>query len=154
MEEAFAQYAERVAYSFMGADISFAQTDRQGLSLAAYLQSLGLVKGDRVAVMMPNIPQYPVAVAGILRAGFVVVNVNPLYTPRELEHQLKDSGAKAIVVLENFASTLEKCLPATPVKHIVLCAKRSDDRLSNTTTAGLVIRIDKSNFWHSSLVAG
>jgi long-chain acyl-CoA synthetase len=122
MEEAFAQYADRVAYSFMGADISFAQTDRQSLSLAAYLQSLGLVKGDRVAVMMPNIPQYPVAVAGILRAGFVVVNVNPLYTPRELEHQLKDSGAKAIVLLENFASTLEKCLSATPIKHIVLCA--------------------------------
>jgi long-chain acyl-CoA synthetase len=122
MEEAFAQYADRVAYSFIGADISFAQTDRQSLSLAAYLQSLGLVKGDRVAVMMPNIPQYPVAVAGILRAGFVVVNVNPLYTPRELEHQLKDSGAKAIVLLENFASTLEKCLSATPIKHIVLCA--------------------------------
>ena len=140
MEEAFAQYADRVAYSFMGADISFAQTDRQSLSLAAYLQSLGLVKGDRVAVMMPNIPQYPVAVAGILRAGFVVVNVNPLYTPRELEHQLKDSGAKAIVVLENFASTLEKCLPATPVKHIVLCAMGDQLGLLKGALVNYVVR--------------
>ena len=122
MEEAFAQYADRVAYSFMGADISFAQTDRQSLSLAAYLQSLGLVKGDRVAVMMPNIPQYPVAVAGILRAGFVVVNVNPLYTPRELEHQLKDSGAKAILILENFAATLQKVQDAVPTQHVILAS--------------------------------
>ena len=122
MEEAFSKYADRTAYSFMGADISFAQTDRQSLSLAAYLQGLGLVKGDRVAIMMPNVPQYPVAVAAILRAGFVVVNVNPLYTARELEHQLKDAGAKAIVILENFATTLQKCLAATHVKHIVLCA--------------------------------
>jgi long-chain acyl-CoA synthetase len=95
-----------------------------------------------------------VAVAAILRAGFVVVNANPLYTPRELEHQLKDAGAKAIIILENFANTLQKCLASTQIKHIVLCARRSDDRLSNTTTAGLVMRIDKSNFWHSSLVAG
>ncbi len=140
MEEAFAQYADRVAYSFMGADISFAQTDRQSLSLAAYLQSLGLVKGDRVAVMMPNIPQYPVAVAGILRAGFVVVNVNPLYTPRELEHQLKDSGAKAIVLLENFASTLEKCLSATPIKHIVLCAMGDPLGLFKGSLVNYVVR--------------
>jgi long-chain acyl-CoA synthetase len=72
--------------------------------------------------MMPNVPQYPVAVAAILRAGFVVVNVNPLYTPRELEHQLKDSGAKAIVIIENFANTLQQCIAATPVKHVVLAA--------------------------------
>ena len=83
------------------------------MAFGAYLQGLGLVKGDRVAVMMPNVPQYPIAVAAILRAGLVLVNVNPLYTARELEHQLKDSGAKAIVILENFAATLEKCLPAT-----------------------------------------
>jgi long-chain acyl-CoA synthetase len=122
MEESFQKHANKVAYSFMGKDISFAQTDRLSQAFAAYLQSLGLAKGDRVAIMMPNVPQYPVAVAGILRAGFVVVNVNPLYTPRELEHQLKDSGAKAIVIIENFASTLEKCLEATSVKHVVLCA--------------------------------
>jgi long-chain acyl-CoA synthetase len=122
MEESFQKHANKVAYSFMGKDISFAQTDRLSQVFAAYLQSLGLAKGDRVAIMMPNVPQYPVAVAGILRAGFVVVNVNPLYTPRELEHQLKDSGAKAIVIIENFANTLEKCLEATSVKHVVLCA--------------------------------
>ena len=122
MEESFQKHANKIAYSFMGKDISFAQTDRLSQAFAAYLQSLGLAKGDRVAIMMPNVPQYPVAVAGILRAGFVVVNVNPLYTPRELEHQLKDSGAKAIVIIENFANTLEKCLEATSVKHVVLCA--------------------------------
>ena len=122
MEESFARYAERTAYSFMGQSFSYRQTDEESLALAAYLQSLGLVKGDRVAVMMPNVPQYPVAVAAILRAGLVVVNVNPLYTPRELEHQLRDSGAKAIVIIENFAATLEKCIAGTPVQHVVLAS--------------------------------
>ena len=122
MEESFGKYAGRVAYSFMGKDISYAQTDKLSQAFAAYLQGLGLARGDRVAVMMPNVAQYPVAVAAILRAGLVLVNVNPLYTARELEHQLKDSGAKAIVILENFAGTLEKCIAATPVKHVVLCA--------------------------------
>ncbi|MEJ8826214.1 long-chain-fatty-acid--CoA ligase [Variovorax humicola] len=122
MEESFSRYSDRVAYSFMGKDLSFAQTDKMSAALAAYFQNLGLVKGDRVALMMPNTPQYPIAMAAVLRAGLVVVNVNPLYTPRELEHQLKDSGAKAIVIIENFAATLQKCLAATQVKHIVLCA--------------------------------
>ena len=122
MEESFKTYRERVAYSFMGRDITFGETDSLSIAFAAYLQGLGLAKGERVAIMMPNVPQYPVAVAAILRAGYVVVNVNPLYTPRELEHQLKDSGAKAIVIIENFASTLEHCLANTPVRHIVLCA--------------------------------
>ncbi|AYM94983.1 long-chain-fatty-acid--CoA ligase [Acidovorax sp. 1608163] len=122
MDEAFGRYADRVAYSFMGKDISFAQTDALSRAFAAYLQGQGLAKGDRVAIMMPNVPQYPVVVAAVLRAGFVVVNVNPLYTPRELEHQLKDSGAKAIVIIENFASTLQQCIANTPVKHVVLCA--------------------------------
>ena len=122
MEESFNKYRERVAYSFMGKDISFGETDSQSVAFGAYLQCLGLSKGDRVAIMMPNVPQYPVAVAAILRAGFVVVNVNPLYTPRELEHQLKDSGSKAIVIVENFAATLEHCIASTPVKHVVLCA--------------------------------
>jgi long-chain acyl-CoA synthetase len=122
LEESFRAYASNTAYSFMGQDVSYAQADSLSRTFAAYLQSLGLSRGERVAIMMPNVPQYPVAVAAILRAGLVLVNVNPLYTPRELEHQLKDSGAKAIVIIENFASTLEKCLAATPVKHVVLCA--------------------------------
>ncbi|PUE40982.1 long-chain-fatty-acid--CoA ligase [Limnohabitans sp. Hippo3] len=122
LEESFSKYADRAVYSFMGKDFSFAQTDRDSLAMAAYLQSLGLSQGDRVAIMMPNVPQYPVAVAAILRAGLVVVNVNPLYTARELEHQLKDSGAKAIVIIENFAATLEKCIAQTPVQHVVLAA--------------------------------
>ena len=122
MEASFTQYANRVAYDFMGKRITYAQTDTLSQAFAAYLQGLGLVKGDRVAIMMPNVPQYPVAVAAILRAGFVVVNVNPLYTPRELEHQLKDAGAKAIVIIENFATTLDKCIAATAVQHVVVCA--------------------------------
>ena len=122
MEQAFRDYAGRTAYSFMGKDVSFAETDAQSRQLGAYLQNLGLQRGDRVALMMPNVPQYPVAVAAVLRAGFVVVNVNPLYTPRELEHQLKDSGAKAIVIIENFAATLQACIANTAVKHVVLCA--------------------------------
>ena len=121
MEASFKQYAERTAFSFMGHDLSYADLDQHSRAMAAYLQSLGLAKGDRVAIMMPNVPQYPMAVAAILRAGFVVVNVNPLYTPRELEHQLKDSGAKAIFIIENFASTLEKCIGQTSVAHVVLC---------------------------------
>jgi long-chain acyl-CoA synthetase len=121
MEESFRKYADRPAYSFMGKEMSFGETDRLSRAFAAYLQGLGLAQGDRVAIMMPNVPQYPVVVAAILRAGYVVVNVNPLYTARELEHQLKDSGSKAIVIIENFAATLEKCIAATPVKHVVLC---------------------------------
>ncbi|MDF2465370.1 MAG: long-chain-fatty-acid--CoA ligase-like protein [Ramlibacter sp.] len=122
MEESFQKFANRPAYSFMGKEISYAQTDALSRAFAAYLQGLGLAKGDRIAIMMPNVPQYPVAVAAILRAGYVVVNVNPLYTPRELEHQLKDSGSKAIVIVENFANTLEQCIANTPVKHVILCA--------------------------------
>ena len=122
MEESFTRYADRVAYSFMGKDVTYAETDKSSGALAAYLQGLGLAKGDRVALMMPNTPQYPIAVAAVLRAGLVVVNVNPLYTPRELEHQLKDSGAKAIVIMENFGITLQKCIAATSVKHVVLSA--------------------------------
>lgn len=120
MEESFQKFAARTAYSFMGKEVSYGETDSLSRAFAAYLQGLGLAKGDRVAIMMPNVPQYPVAVAAILRAGFVVVNVNPLYTPRELEHQLKDSGSKVIVIIENFAGTLQQCIAQTPVKHVVL----------------------------------
>ena len=122
IEEAFGKYADRTAYSFMGKDVSYAETDEQSRALAGYLQSLGLARGDRVAIMMPNVPQYPAAVAAILRAGYVVVNVNPLYTARELEHQMKDSGAKAIIIIENFAATLQQCIASTQIKHVVLAS--------------------------------
>ncbi len=122
LEEAFRQYGPRIAFSSMGKTLTYAELDAQSSALAAYLQSLGLQQGDRVALMMPNVLQYPISVAAVLRAGFVVVNVNPLYTARELQHQLTDSGAKAIIIIENFAATLQQCLAQTPVKHIVLCA--------------------------------
>ena len=140
MEESFARYAERTAYSFMGKNISYRQTDEDSLALAAYLQSLGLQKGDRVAIMMPNVPQYPVTVAAVLRAGYVVVNVNPLYTARELEHQLRDSGAKAIVIVENFAATLEKCIAQTPVQHVVLASMGDRLGLLKGTLVNHVVR--------------
>jgi long-chain acyl-CoA synthetase len=122
LEDSFRQYRDRTAYRFMGKEISFGQVDEMSRAFAAWLQSLDLARGDRVAVMLPNVPQYAVAVAGILRAGLVVVNVNPLYTPRELEHQLKDSGAKAIVILENFAATFEQVASHVPTRHVVLAA--------------------------------
>jgi len=122
LDESFKKYGSRMAYKFMGKAISFAAVDEASRALAAYLQAQGLEKGDRVAVMLPNVPQYPVAVAAILRAGYVVVNVNPLYTPRELEHQLKDSGAKLIIMIENFATTLQTVLPNVPTKKIILTA--------------------------------
>jgi long-chain acyl-CoA synthetase len=140
MDEAFAKYADRTAYSFMGKDISYAETDQRSRAFAAYLQGLGLAKGDRVAVMMPNCPQYPISVAAILRAGLILVNVNPLYTPRELEHQLKDSGAKAIVIMENFGTTLQQCIAATPVKHVVLASMGDRLGLLKGTLVNYVVR--------------
>jgi long-chain acyl-CoA synthetase len=122
MQESFRQYGDRTAFSFMGRGLTYTELDRLSQVFAAYLQGLGLQLGDRVAIMLPNVLQYPIAVAAVLRAGFVVVNVNPLYTPRELEFQLKDSGAKAIVILENFGATLQECLTRTAIKHVVLCA--------------------------------
>ncbi|TYK71255.1 long-chain-fatty-acid--CoA ligase [Comamonas sp. Z3] len=140
MEEAFAKHADKVAYSFMGKELTFAQVDAQSKVFAAYLQSLGLQRGDRVALMMPNIPQYPVAVAGVLRAGYVLVNVNPLYTARELEHQLKDSGAKAIVIIENFARTLQDGMHGSAVQHIVLCAMGDELGLLKGMLVNYVVR--------------
>lgn len=140
MEESFSKFADRTAYSFMGHDIGYRETDVKSQALAAYFQSLGLEKGDRVAVMMPNVPQYPVAVAAILRAGLVVVNVNPLYTPRELSHQLIDAGAKAIVIIENFAVTLQKCIANTQVKHIVMCAMGDMLGLAKGALVNFVVR--------------
>jgi long-chain acyl-CoA synthetase len=122
LDQAFKQHAKRDMAAFMDVHWTFEQVDELSRSLAAYFQSLGLAKGARIALMMPNVPQYVVAIAAVLRAGYVVVNVNPLYTPRELEHQLKDSGAEAIVILENFATTLQEVIARTPVKTVVLAA--------------------------------
>ncbi len=121
-EEAFERFRDRDAYTCMGRTLSFGEVDDLSAAFGAWLQSLGLAKGARVALMMPNLLQYPVAILGVLRAGYVVVNVNPLYTPRELEHQLKDSGAEAILILENFAHTLQQVIAHTPVKHVVVTA--------------------------------
>lgn len=140
MEESFSKYANQSAYSFLGKELTYAQVDEISQTFGAYLQSLGLVRGDRVAVMMPNVLQYPAVVVAILRAGFTLVNVNPLYTPRELEHQLKDSGAKVIVILENFAATLEKCVAHTPIKHVVLCAMGDQLGLLKGTLVNYVVR--------------
>jgi len=120
LEESFAKYSDRKAFICMDKAITYGELDTMSRDFAAYLQGTGLKFGDRVAIMMPNVLQYPVATAGVLRAGMTVVNVNPLYTPRELEHQLNDSGAEAIVILENFATTLEKVVRNTRVKHIIL----------------------------------
>ena len=120
LEESFAKYADRKAFICMDKSILYRDLDEMSLALGAYLQGLGLAKGARVALMMPNVLQYPVATAAVLRAGFAVVNVNPLYTARELEHQLKDSGAEAIIVLENFATTVQQTLPHTSVRHVIV----------------------------------
>jgi long-chain acyl-CoA synthetase len=121
-EESFARYATRPCCQCMGKSLSYAELDQASRALAAWLQSRGLERGARVAVMMPNVLPYPIAIVAILRAGFTVVNVNPLYKPRELEFQLNDAGAEAIVVLENFAAVLQEALPHTPVKHIVIAS--------------------------------
>ena len=120
LEESFTKFRDRKAFICMDKSITYRELDEMSLALAAYLQSKGMSKGARVALMMPNVMQYPVATAAVLRAGYAVVNVNPLYTPRELEHQLKDSGAEAIIVLENFATTVEKVIAKTNVKHVIV----------------------------------
>ena len=120
LESAFRRHSQRDALCCMEKRLSFGEVDEMSVALGAWLQAVGLSRGDRVAVMMPNVPQYLVAIAGILRAGFVVVNVNPLYTARELEHQLRDSGAVAVIVLENFASTLQEVIDRCAVKHVLL----------------------------------
>src|SRR5471032_1900224 len=122
IEESFAKYRDARAYVCMDKALTFGEIDELSRALAAWLQGSGLKRGARVAVMMPNVLQYPVTVAAVLRAGFVAVNVNPLYTAHELEHQLKDSGAEAVIVLENFATTLQAAMASggTDVKHVVV----------------------------------
>ena len=120
LEKTVVKFADKPAFHNLGCTISYAELERLSRDFAAFLQGLpGMAKGERVAIMSPNLLQYPVALFGILRAGMTVVNVNPLYTPRELEHQLKDSGARAIVILENFASVLQQVLGNTPVDHVI-----------------------------------
>ncbi|MFI5029202.1 MAG: long-chain-fatty-acid--CoA ligase [Reyranellales bacterium] len=120
LEESFTKYRQAKAYVCMDKAVTFGDVDDYSKALAAWLQSRGLQKGARVAIMMPNVLQYPIAVAAVLRAGLIAVNVNPLYTARELEHQLHDSGAEAVIVLENFAATLQQAMVGTPVKHVVV----------------------------------
>lgn len=120
VETAIANFTDKPCFSNLGTTLSYREMDQRIEQLAAYLQNLpGLEKGDRVAIMMPNVLQNPISIFAVLRAGFTVVNTNPLYTPRELRHQLSDSGAKAIIVMENFCHTLEEVLPDTPIKHII-----------------------------------
>ena len=121
-DESVNKYRSRRAYICMGVTLTFEEVDKLSRNIGAWLQAKGLKKGARVAVMMPNVLQYPVSIFGILRAGFVVVNVNPLYTPRELEHQLKDSGAEVIIILENFVTTLQQVIANTAVKHVIVAS--------------------------------
>ncbi|WP_420957060.1 long-chain fatty acid--CoA ligase [Burkholderia gladioli] len=122
LDESFRSYRDRAAFICMGKSLSYGELDAMSRKLGAWFQSRGLARGARIAIMMPNVLQYPVAIAAVLRAGYTVVNVNPLYTPRELEHQLTDSGAEAIVILENFAATLQAVIDKTAVKHVVVAA--------------------------------
>ena len=150
------QFADQPAFVNMGQTITYRRLEEQSRAFAAYLQNeLKLGKGDRVAVMMPNLLQYPIAVFGILRAGMTVVNVNPLYTPRELEHQLKDSGAKAIVIVSNFAHTLEKVVYDTPIKHVILTRMGDNLGLAKGTLVNFVVKyvkklVPKYNLPHAS----
>ncbi|RQO34292.1 long-chain fatty acid--CoA ligase [Herminiimonas sp. KBW02] len=120
LDESFQKYADRHACVCMDKFLTYREVDHLSAEVGAWLQSLGLQKGARIALMMPNVLQYPIAIAAVLRAGYVIVNVNPLYKPRELEHQLTDSGAEAIIILENFAATLEKVIASTQVKHVIV----------------------------------
>jgi long-chain acyl-CoA synthetase len=122
LEDSFRRFRDRPAVIFMDKELSYGEVDDASRAFGAFLQSTGMAHGARIAVMMPNVPQYPVATAAILRAGFVVVNVNPLYKPRELESQLADSGAEAIIVLENFAAVAQEALPRTQVKHVIVAS--------------------------------
>jgi len=137
------EFRDKVAYVNFGAELTFGQVDRHSAAFAARLQSMGLEKGDRIAIMMPNVLQYPIAVFGALRAGLVVVNTNPLYTPRELKHQLNDSGAKAIVIMDNFASVLETVIDDVRIEHVILT--RMGDMLGGLKGAvtNLVVRYVK-----------
>src|SRR5512139_1278710 len=142
LEESFAKFADRKAFICMDKSISYRDLDQMSRALAAYLQGRGLQRGARVAIMLPNVLQYPVATAAVLRAGYTVVNVNPQYTARELEHQLKDSGASAIVVLENFAHTLQEVLERNPDMALTVMVSTVGDMLPviKETVTNFVVR--------------
>ncbi|ESE42984.1 MAG: long-chain-fatty-acid--CoA ligase FadD [Shewanella xiamenensis] len=143
-ETAVAKYADQPAFINMGATLTYRKLEERSRAFAAYLQNeLKLQKGDRVALMMPNLLQYPIALFGILRAGMVVVNVNPLYTPRELKHQLIDSGAKAIVVVSNFARTLEEVVDQTPVKSVIITSLGDQLSAPKRTLVNFVVKYIK-----------
>jgi long-chain acyl-CoA synthetase len=139
-DEAITKFKDRRAFTCMGTAMTYAELDERARAFASWLQSFGLARGTRVALMMPNVLQYPVAILGVLRAGCVVVNVNPLYTPRELEHQLKDSGAEVIVVLENFCSVLAQCIGHTPIKHVVVASIGDSLGFAKGTITNFVVR--------------
>ena len=165
LEKTFRKFADRPAYHNLGRTISYAELARLSRDFAAFLQSLpGVTGGDRVAIMSPNLLQYPVALFGILRAGMTVVNVNPLYTPRELEHQLQDSGAKVIVIVENFAGVLQQVLDKTPVRHVITTQVGDMLPLPKRWLVNFVIkkvkkmvpawRIAGAMTWHTALARG
>lgn len=139
-EQSIQKFGSRDAFVCMEKKITYNELDQKSRQFAAYLQSLGLKKGARVAVMMPNVLQYPIAVLAIIRAGYVLVNVNPLYTARELEHQLKDSGSEVIIVLENFATVLQEVVANTPVKHVIVASVGELLGLVKGTIVNLVVR--------------
>ncbi|MGE0565843.1 MAG: long-chain-fatty-acid--CoA ligase [Pseudolabrys sp.] len=140
LEDSFRTYRDRNAVTFMGKSLTFGEVDAASRALGAFFQSRGLQRGARIGIMMPNVPQYPIAIAGILRAGFAVVNINPLYKARELESQIKDAGAEAIVVLENFASVVEEALPRTPIKYVVVASMGDMLGAMKGTIVNLVVR--------------
>ena len=165
IDEAIARFPDRPAFENMGVRITFAELDRLAKDFAGYLTSeAGLARGDRVALMMPNLLQYPVALVGALRAGLVVVNTNPLYTARELRHQLADSGARAIVVLENFGHVLEECIDDTEVKHVVVTGLGDMLGFPKSALVNFVVRhvkklvppfrIDGAVRWKDALASG
>ncbi|HUS24708.1 MAG TPA: AMP-binding protein, partial [Candidatus Binatia bacterium] len=141
IERSIGRFRALPAYQSGDTVLAYDDMDRLSQDFASYLQNVaGLEKGDRVAVMMPNLLQYPVVLFGILRAGMVVVNVNPLYTARELEHQLTDSGAKAIVIFENFAHTLEHVIDKTQIEHVILTGVGDQLNFPKSVLANLVLR--------------
>ncbi len=151
MEESFAKFRKAKGYSFMGKEFTYGEVDDMSKALGAYLQSKNLPHGARVAIMMPNVPQYPVAIAAILRAGYAVVNVNPLYTARELEHQLKDSGSEAVIILENFAHVLQQVVSKTLVKHVIVASLGDMLGLKGTIVNFVVRKVKKLVPPYSSL---
>jgi long-chain acyl-CoA synthetase len=140
LEESFAKYRGRTAFICMDKGLTYGETDEMSRAFGAWLQNRGLAKGARVAIMMPNVLQYPVAICAVMRAGFTVVNTNPLYTAHELETQLKDAGAEAIIVLENFAHTLQQAMGKTPIKHVVIASMGDLLGMIKGTIVNLVVR--------------